>query len=150
MSVAFSLSGLLPLFRLCWADGEIATSDCLGILKRRGAENAEEVLRTFSCSAKGFLTLFHFHAVSISGLIEFFILPPLLSNNGATFGDSHKVKRKARFLGAPKCRPQVDSSTNNLCLVSTSSFLFPANVTCLPFLAFYILKTVCMIGLGLS
>ena len=84
MSVAFSLSGLLPLFRLCWADGEIATSDCLGILKRRGAENTEEVLRTFSCSAKGFLTLFYFHAVSISGLIEFFILPPLLSNNGGS------------------------------------------------------------------
>ena len=49
MSVAFSLSGLLPLFRLCWADGEIAASDCLGILKRRDAENAEEVLVSDFC-----------------------------------------------------------------------------------------------------
>ena len=61
MSVAFFVKlFVIAFFDFSWADGETASADCWGILKRRDAENTEEVLRTFSCSAKGFLTLFIF------------------------------------------------------------------------------------------
>ena len=38
----------------------------------------------------------------------------------SAFGDSHQIKRKARFLEPPSAVPKMGSSTNNLCLVSPS------------------------------